>query len=47
MKIVIIFSVFVCKNYETIKCLTFSESQGQAELNDDDDKHENEELDVD
>ena len=31
-------------NYQTIKCLTFSESQVQAELKDEDDKDENEDI---
>jgi len=31
---------------QTIKCLTFSESQAQAELIDDDDKYEDEDVEV-
>ena len=33
-------------NYQTIKCLTFSESQAQAKLNDDVDKDEDEDVEV-
>ena len=33
-------------NYQTIKCLTFSESQAQAKLNDDDNKDEDEDVEV-
>ena len=33
-------------NYQTIKFLTFLESQAQAELNEDDDKDEDEKVDV-
>ena len=33
-------------NYQTIKCLTFLESQAQAKLNDDDDKDEDEDVEV-
>ena len=33
-------------NYQTIKCLTFLESQAPAKLNDDDDKDEDEDVEV-